>query len=64
MLAKGTSITEIARAVGCERQTVYKIRDDTNAAIAALARWDDAGENPHRGQGTGAKIEGKRLRAA
>jgi DNA invertase Pin-like site-specific DNA recombinase len=58
MLAKGTSITEIARAVGCERQTVYKIRDDTAAAIAALARWDDAGEKPASRPGHGS--EGRR----
>ena len=58
MLAKGTSIIEIARAVGCERQTVYKIRDDTAAAIAALARWDDAGEKPASRPGHGS--EGRR----
>ena len=58
MLAKGTSITEIARAVGCERQTVYKIRDDTAAAIAALARWGDAGEEPASRPGHGS--EGRR----
>jgi DNA invertase Pin-like site-specific DNA recombinase len=40
MLAKGTAITEVARATGLRRQAVYRIKADPVAAEASLTAWE------------------------
>jgi DNA invertase Pin-like site-specific DNA recombinase len=40
MLTRASSIGDVARATGLSRQTVYRIREDQDAARMALARWD------------------------
>lgn len=39
LMRKGTGISEIARATGLSRQTIYRINDDPAAAEKALAVW-------------------------
>lgn len=39
MDGKGSSVSEIAKATGLSRQTVYRIRDDAAGAEKALATW-------------------------
>jgi DNA invertase Pin-like site-specific DNA recombinase len=39
-LAQGTAPAVIARSVGISRQTVYRIKDDPMACLAALVAWD------------------------
>ena len=39
MLAQGSGVSTIAADVGVSRQTVYRIRDDSAAAVAMLERW-------------------------
>lgn len=39
MLGTGAGISEVAKVSGLSRQTVYRIKDDTAGAEAALATW-------------------------
>lgn len=39
---KAQSVSDIARACGLSRQTVYRIKQDPAAAAKALAMWEDA----------------------
>ena len=39
MIGPGAGVGNVASATGLTRQTVYRIRDDTPAAEAALAEW-------------------------
>jgi DNA invertase Pin-like site-specific DNA recombinase len=40
----GQGIGQIAAATGLPRQTVYRIRDEREKAIAALIEWEKAGK--------------------
>jgi DNA-binding phage protein len=39
MLGQRANIIQIAKAAGLSRQTVYRIKDDSAGAEAALAAW-------------------------
>jgi DNA invertase Pin-like site-specific DNA recombinase len=39
LLAQGTSVSAIGAATGLSRQTIYRIKEDPEAAIEALAVW-------------------------
>jgi putative DNA-invertase from lambdoid prophage Rac len=40
MLEQRAGISEIAKAAGLTRQTVYRIRDEPGEAESALATWE------------------------
>jgi putative DNA-invertase from lambdoid prophage Rac len=40
MLAQDYTMTQIAKATGLQRQTVYRIKDDPAASEAMLTAWD------------------------
>jgi putative DNA-invertase from lambdoid prophage Rac len=39
MLAQNAGISVIAKTTGLSRQAIYRIKDDSTEAEAALARW-------------------------
>ena len=52
MLAQSAGVSEIAKATGLSRQTIYRIKADPVAAEAALATWSNDRRSSPRGDAT------------